>query len=430
MASQPPRIAFAGLGAMGFGMATHLVNSGFSVTGFDVYQPSLDRFITENPSASAAETPREACQDAHFLIVMVATSVQATPLLFDEQTGAVRGLSENTTIIMCSTVAPAYIAEIQQLLKSAGKQRIRLIDSPVSGGAVRAAAGTLSIFASGAPDDVEHARPVLQCMSDANKLYEIPGGLGGGSNAKLIHQIFAGVHIAMCSEAMGLAALAGWDTKEAFDFLSKGGGSSWMFENRVPPMFDPDHAKYSAVTIIAKDVGIITSTARAHAFPLPVLGAAEQLYLTAVSAGWGAEDDCVLTRLFLPSQPNLVATQAGHPSSTSSPPRISLQTIEDLMVGVHLAGLAEAMRFCTRLGVDEGLMYDIVTNAAGASKVFVEFFEGIRGEGWRLRGGEVERVRERLKEAVEEIYGLKYPLWLGSAALMEMFREREAEAGW
>ncbi|KAI4181193.1 MAG: hypothetical protein LQ348_005058, partial [Seirophora lacunosa] len=383
MASQPPRIAFAGLGAMGFGMATHLVNSGFSVTGFDVYQPSLDRFITENPSASAAETPREACQDAHFLIVMVATSVQATPLLFDEQTGAVRGLSENTTIIMCSTVAPAYIAEIQQLLKSAGKQRIRLIDSPVSGGAVRAAVGTLSIFASGAPDDVEHARSVLQCMSDANKLYEIPGGLGGGSNAKLIHQIFAGVHIAMCSEAMGLAALAGWDTKEAFDFLSKGGGSSWMFENRVPPMFDPDHVKYSAVTIIAKDVvssdssfhlsavyhtqrgryeltvcweqGIITSTARAHAFPLPVLGAAEQLYLTAVSAGWGAEDDCVLTRLFLPSQPDLVATQAGHPSSTSSPPRISLQTIEDLMVGVHLAGLAEAMRFCTRLGVDEGL---------------------------------------------------------------------------
>ncbi|KAI4120813.1 MAG: hypothetical protein LQ341_007496, partial [Variospora aurantia] len=103
--------------------------------------------------------------------------------------------------------------------------------------------------------------------------------------------------------------------------------------------------------------GIITSTARAHAFPLPVLGTAEQLYLTAISAGWGAEDDCVLTRLYLPSQPDLVGTQAGHSSSSSSssPPRISLQTIEDLMIGVHLAGMAEAMSFCTRLGVDEGL---------------------------------------------------------------------------
>ncbi|KAI4120812.1 MAG: hypothetical protein LQ341_007495, partial [Variospora aurantia] len=255
MASRTPKVAFAGLGAMGYGMATHLVRSGFSVIGCDIYQPSLDRFVKENPNASAAKTPREACQDAHFLIVMVATSVQATPLLFDEHTGAVRGLKENTTVIMCSTVAPAYISEVQQLLKSAaGKQHIRLIDSPVSGGALRAAAGTLSIFASGAPDDVEHARAVLECMSDANKLYEIPGGLGGGSKAKLIHQIFAGVHIAMSSEAMGLAALAGWDTKEAFDHLSKGGGSSWMFVNRAPFMFDPDHAKYSSVTIIAKDV--------------------------------------------------------------------------------------------------------------------------------------------------------------------------------
>ncbi|KAL8968066.1 MAG: hypothetical protein Q9197_005081, partial [Variospora fuerteventurae] len=104
--------------------------------------------------------------------------------------------------------------------------------------------------------------------------------------------------------------------------------------------------------------GIITSTARAHAFPLPVLGTAEQLYLTAIAAGWGAEDDCVLTRLYLPSQPDLVAPQAGHsssPSSPSSPPRISLQMIEDLMIGVHLAGMVEAMSFCARLGVDEGL---------------------------------------------------------------------------
>lgn len=99
------------------------------------------------------------------------------------------------------------------------------------------------------------------------------------------------------------------------------------------------------------------------------------------------------------------------------------------MIGVHLAGMAEAMSFCTRLGVDEGLMYDIVSNAAGASQVFMEFWEAMRREGWRLRGREVGRLRERLKVAVEEIHGLRYPLWLGSAALMEMFREREGESG-
>ncbi len=257
MSSSPhPKIAFAGLGAMGSGMASHLVNSGFPVTAFDVHQPTLNRFTQENPNApAAAKSPREAVQDADFLIVMVATSVQATPLLFDETTGAVEALKEGATIIICSTVAPAYIAQVQSLLQERERPDIRLIDSPVSGGVARAANGTLSIFASASdPTYLSHARDVLRCLSGEGKLYEIPGGLGGGSNAKLVHQIFAGVHIAVASEAMGLAALAGWDTKEAFERLSAGEGTSWMFENRVPPMFEPGHEKYSAITIIAKDV--------------------------------------------------------------------------------------------------------------------------------------------------------------------------------
>lgn len=255
MASSHPKIAFAGLGAMGYGMASHLVKSGFPVTGFDVYQPTLDRFMKENPNASAAKSPREAVREVDVLIVMVATSVQATPLLFDETTGAVEGLKEGAIVIICSTVAPAYVAEVQSLLQKCRRRDIRLIDSPVSGGAARAAAGTLSIFASASdPAHLSDARDTLRCMSDDGKLYEIPGGLGGGSKAKLIHQIFAGVHIAMANEAMGLAALAGWGTQEAFARLSGGEGTSWMFENRVLPMFDPGHQKYSAVTIIAKDV--------------------------------------------------------------------------------------------------------------------------------------------------------------------------------
>ncbi|KAL8894263.1 MAG: hypothetical protein Q9207_008527 [Kuettlingeria erythrocarpa] len=411
---------------MGYGMASHLVKSGFPVTGFDVYQPTLDRFVKENPDASAAKIPCEAVQDVDFLIVMVATSVQATPLLFDETTGAVKGLKEGATIILCSTVAPVYIAQVQSLLQECGRRDIRLIDSPVSGGAARAAAGTLSIFASASdPAHLSDAHKILQCMSDDGKLYQITGGLGGGSNAKLIHQIFAGVHIAMANEAMALAALAGWDTKEAFARLSAGEGTSWMFENRVPPMFDPGHQRYSAVTIIAKDVGIITSTARQHNYPLPLLSTAEQLYLTAISTGWAAEDDCVLVRLYLPSQPDLVATRAGQSSfssSSSSPkPNISLDTIETIMIAVHLAVMSEAMAFCSFLGTDTDLMYDIVSNAAGSSAVFTRHFEAMKAREWRLQGVVEMEVGERLsfiwKKAMDEVHALRYPLFLGSAAL-------------
>lgn len=267
MARQSPKIAFAGLGAMGYGMAAHLVKSGFPVTGFDVYQPALDRFLNEGKGASAAKTPKEAVRDVDFFICMVANSMQATPLFFDGKMGAVAALKENATVIMCSTVAPAYIDEIQSRLKEEGRPDIRLIDSPVSGGAGRAADGTLSVFASGAKDDVENARAVLQCMS--GKLYEIPGGVGGGSKAKLIHQIFAGINIAMANEAMGLAAVAGMDTREVFERLRGSEACSWMFENRVPHMLDAGLGRYSAMTIIAKDVVFLPFSSSRWSYFLP-----------------------------------------------------------------------------------------------------------------------------------------------------------------
>ncbi|KAL8698169.1 MAG: hypothetical protein Q9201_006726 [Fulgogasparrea decipioides] len=396
MASRLPNVAFAGLGAMGFGMASHLVKSGFPVTGYDVYQPALDSFIKEGHGASSARTPREAVADTDFLICMVATSVQATPLLFDPDTGAVRGMKENATIIMCSTVAPAYIDEVQKRLKDQ-RPDIRLIDSPVSGGAGRAADGTLSIFASGEKAQLESAHSILQCMS--GKLYDIPGGLGAGSKAKLIHQIFAGIHIAMASEAMGLAALAGFDTRHAYESLRANDGSSWMFENRVPPMLVSSHPPYSAITIIAKDVGIITTTSGDFRFPLPLVSIAEQLYLTSISAGWGKEDDCVTVRLYLPGNGDLVADQAGASGTVSI--NITLDTVQDLMIGVHTAAVSEAMSFCERLGIDTDLMFDIVSNAAGASRMFVKAFEPMKQGGWSLKAApDAKGIRDRLVSAI------------------------------
>ena len=249
MPASKPTVAFAGLGQMGYPTALQLLNSGFPVVGYDVYSPLMDRFAAQG--GAVAPTPREAVKEAEFFICMVATSVQATLLFFDGIIGAVQGLRSDATIIMCATVAPIYIKE---LCKRLGEFRpdVHLIDSPVSGGAGRAADGTLSIFSSGEEAHLDHASLVLECMS--SKLYRIAGGLGGGSKAKMIHQIFAGVNIVMASEAMGLAATAGLNTREAFDELRVRDGNSWMFSNRVPHMLDPTLGPYSALNIIAKDV--------------------------------------------------------------------------------------------------------------------------------------------------------------------------------
>ena len=133
MGSPKPRLAFAGLGAMGCGMASHLLRSGFPVIAFDVYPPAMHRLVAQG--ASSAQSPRDAAKDVEFLLCMVANSAQATPLFFDLETGAVQALPMNGTILMCSTVAPAYIDEVRRSLDTMGRSDVRLIDCPVSGGA-------------------------------------------------------------------------------------------------------------------------------------------------------------------------------------------------------------------------------------------------------------------------------------------------------
>lgn len=374
------RIVFAGLGAMGRGMASHLLRSGFPINAYDVYQPSLDNIVAQG--AQSANTPAEASTGQSCLICMVANSKQVTPLLFDAEQGAAARLAKDASVIMCSTVAPAYIEELQSRLKRVGRPDIHLIDSPVSGGAARAAEGTLSIFSSGAIEHLETVREILECLS--SKLYQIPGGLGGGSKAKLIHQIFAGVNIATASEAMGLVAKAGLDTRAAFDTLKDSEGGSWMFSNRVPHMLDPTLPPYSAISIIAKDVGIITESSRRSKFPLPMISTADQLYSMAISNGWAQEDDCVLARLYLPGEYDLINKQQG-PQKTSQPVgQITVIDIKDLMIAVHLAGMAEAMAYCESLGIDTDLMYDIVANAAGASAAFLTYFKALQKGRWSL----------------------------------------------
>ena len=142
MSTSKPALAFAGLGTMGFGMASHLIKSGFPLIGYDIYQPLVDRLVAAG--GQAAQTPRDAVKDVEFCVCMVAKIDDAVLLLFDPKAGAVSTMPSNITLLMCSTVAPADIEMLMERLKEAGRPDIRLIDSPVSGGAGRAANGTLS----------------------------------------------------------------------------------------------------------------------------------------------------------------------------------------------------------------------------------------------------------------------------------------------
>lgn len=127
-----------------------------------------------------------------------------------------------------------------------------IIDCPVSGGTQRAAAGTLTLMASGAPEALERADQLLRHMSE--KLYIITGSAGSGSKMKMVNQLLVGSHIAASAEAMALAVKAGLNTREVYDIIINAAGSSWAFQNRVPHMLDGDWTPLSAVDIFVKDM--------------------------------------------------------------------------------------------------------------------------------------------------------------------------------
>lgn len=264
-----PSIGFVGLGAMGFGMATHLVKEGYPVHGFDVFPASVERFAAAGgiPTSSL----QESAQDKDFYVCMVASAPQVQSVLFGEG-GIVAGTScqrssreqsklipvalpQNATLLLCSTVPATYAQSVAAELATLGRSDISFIDAPVSGGALRAAAGSLSIMAGAPESALEKGRFLLQEMSDANKLYLVPGGIGAGSNMKMVHQVLAGIHILGASEAMGFAARLGLGAVATAEAIKGSAAWSWMHENRLQRMLEEDwHPGASALTIILKDV--------------------------------------------------------------------------------------------------------------------------------------------------------------------------------
>ncbi|XP_072952749.1 uncharacterized protein [Typha angustifolia] len=286
------RVGFIGLGAMGFGMASHLLRSGFSVIAYDVYKPTLVRF--SDLGGMVGESPGEVSKDVEVLFIMVATEAQAESVLYGDA-GSVSALPAGATIVLSSTVSPGYITQLEQRLKDENRD-LKLVDAPVSGGVKRAADGTLTIMTSGTEEALQCTGSLLSALSE--KLYVIRGGCGAASSIKMVNQLLAGVHIASAAEAMAFGARLSLRTRLLFEIIQDARGYSWMFGNRVPHMLDGDYTPYSAVDIFVKDLGIVCSESSNLRIPVNVSSVAHQLFLSGSASGWGRYDDAAVVKVY------------------------------------------------------------------------------------------------------------------------------------
>lgn len=283
-------IGFIGLGAMGAGMVDNLLKAGCRVRGFDVRKEALDAL--EKKGGHAASSPAEAASGVDLLILMVVNDAQVEAVLFGEG-GALETLAPGAIVMMCSTVPADFT---KTLAKHLDEREIELLDAPVSGGAVGAEAGALTVMASGSKKAFAASKAALDAV--AKRVFPLGDQAGIGSSVKAVNQLMAGVNLVTAAEGMAFGVAQGADPKLLFEIIKDAAGGSWMFGDRVPHMLADDYTPKSAVNIWAKDLGLVLDQAKSMSMPVPVTAAAHQVVQMAVAKGLGGQDDAAFVKVY------------------------------------------------------------------------------------------------------------------------------------
>lgn len=280
--------AIAGLGSMGFGMACSLVKAGITTYGFDVNKDSVEKFAA---AGGKTDDLLNIASTIDCLILVVVNASQTESFL--TQANLLESMKKGAVVVSCATVSPEFAKQMEAKCNELG---IHYLDAPISGGSVKAAAGNISVLASGSKDAFDTAQPALDAM--AEKVFELGNSAGPGSALKAVNQLLAGVHIAAAAEAITFGISQGVDAKTTVEVISQCAGSSWMFENRGPHIANGDYTPHSAVDIFVKDLGIVNDIGHASKFATPLAATALQQFIAAAGSGLGREDDSAIAKVY------------------------------------------------------------------------------------------------------------------------------------
>ena len=285
------KVGVIGLGAMGGGMARSLARAGHVVKVFDLNKTAMQALQAEG--LQGCDSARDLASQCDVVVSVVVTAAQTEDLLFAEPGGCAAAMKPGSLFVMCSTVPPAWSEAMEGRLEAMG---LHYLDAPISGGALKAAAGDITMMTAGRPEAYALCEGLLAAM--AGKVYRLGSRAGGGSKVKIINQLLAGVHIAAAAEAMALGLREGVDAYELYEVITHSAGNSWMFENRMAHVLANDYTPLSAVDIFVKDLGLVLDMARQSKFPLPLSSTAHQMFMQASTAGFAREDDSAVIKIF------------------------------------------------------------------------------------------------------------------------------------
>jgi len=284
------RVAFLGLGVMGYPMAGHLARAGHRVSVYNRTAAKAQAWAGEYAGTPAA-TPREAAAGADFVFACVGNDDDLRSVVLGAD-GAFAGMKPGA-IFIDHTTASASVA--RELHAQALQQGLQFVDAPVSGGQAGAVNGLLTVMCGGDAPAFEAMKPVAMAFSRAVTLV---GTSGAGQLAKMVNQVAIAGLVQGLSEAIAFGQRAGLDMELVLEVIGKGAAQSWQMDNRGRTMVQRKFDFGFAVDWMSKDLGLVLDEARRNGAKLPATALVDQFYGDVQAAGGGRWDtSSLITRL-------------------------------------------------------------------------------------------------------------------------------------
>jgi 3-hydroxyisobutyrate dehydrogenase len=283
------KVAFIGLGTMGFPMAGHLQTAGHDVVVFNRTRAKAESWVARF-GGSLASTPAEAACGAHFVFTCVGNDDDLRQVTLGRD-GVFATLDKNV-IFIDHTTASASVA--RELYAAARERSAAALDAPVSGGQSGAENGTLTVMVGGDEAAFAKAAPVISAYARAVNLI---GPAGSGQLTKMVNQICIGGLIQGLAEALHFGRRAGLDMGKVIATISKGAAQSWQMDNRWQTMIDGKFDFGFAVDWVRKDFALVFEEARRNGASLPVTALVDQFYAEVLEIGGGRWDTSSLIAL-------------------------------------------------------------------------------------------------------------------------------------
>ncbi len=287
------KVAFIGLGVMGYPMAGHVLRAGLEICVFNRNAARAEQWCTEY-GGDMAPTPAEAAKNADVVLVCVGNDDDVRAVVLGES-GVLSAMKPGAILVDHTTASADLARELAGAAQQQGKQ---FLDAPVSGGQAGAENGALTVMIGGDPSTYDLAKTVIDCYSRFSKLL---GPAGHGQLAKMVNQICIAGVVQGLAEGLNFAMKAGLEGEALIETLSKGAAGSWQMENRYQTMLQDQYEFGFAVDWMRKDLGIALAEAAKNGAELPVTALVDRFYQEVQAAGGGRWDtSSLLTRYTRP----------------------------------------------------------------------------------------------------------------------------------